>query len=126
VQFITDFVELNEQIKRKPYPIPKMQDLMLKLEGFCYATFLDLNMGYYHIKFSPFSKQLCTIVLPFGGKYEYQRLPMRLCNSPDIFQEKISELILGLDYVRAYIDDILVLMHSDWKDHIVELYLVFE
>jgi hypothetical protein len=98
---------------------------MLKLEGFQYATSLDLNMGYYHIELTPFSKQLCTIILPFG-KYEYQRLPMGLCNSPDIFQEKISELMLGLEFVRAYIDDILVLTHSTWEDHLLKLALVFE
>ena len=98
VRFITDFRELNKRIKRKPYPIPKIQDLMLKLEGFQYATSLDLNMGYYHIELTPYSKQLCTIILPFG-KYEYQRLPMGLSNSPDIFQEKISELMLGLNFV---------------------------
>jgi hypothetical protein len=51
---------------------------------------------------------------------------MGLCNSPDIFQEKISELMLGLKFVRAYIDNILVLTHSDWKDHITKLALVFE
>jgi hypothetical protein len=47
--------------------------MLLKLEGFKYATSLDLNMGYYHIELSPHSKRLCTIVLPFG-KYEYQQL----------------------------------------------------
>jgi hypothetical protein len=36
------------------------------------------------------------VVLPWG-KYEYLRLPMGLCNSPDIFQEKMSELMVGLD-----------------------------
>ena len=60
--------------------------MLLKLEGFQYATSLDLNMGYYHILLIPFSKSLCTIVTPWG-KYKYQRLPMGLCNSPDIFQE---------------------------------------
>jgi hypothetical protein len=70
----------------------------LKLEGFQYATSLDLNMGYYHIELSPFSKQLCTIILPFGN-HEYQGLLMGLCNSPDILQEKISELMLGLEFV---------------------------
>jgi hypothetical protein len=35
---------------------------------------MHLNMGYYHIELTPFSKQLCTIVTPFG-KYEYQHLP---------------------------------------------------
>jgi hypothetical protein len=86
VQFISDFHELNKRIKQKPYPIPKIQDLLLKLKGFQYAMTLDLNMGYYHIKLSPFSKCLCTIVMPFC-KYEYQCLSMGLCNSPDIFQE---------------------------------------
>ena len=72
VHFITDFREFNyKQIKRKPYPIPKIQDLMLKLEGFQYATSLDLDMGYYHIELTPYSKQLCTTILPFE-KYEYQ------------------------------------------------------
>ena len=70
VRFITDFCELNKRILRKPYPIPKIQDLLLKLEGFQYGTSLDLNMGYYHIELSPNSKKLCTIVLPWG-KYEY-------------------------------------------------------
>ena len=91
VRVITDFRELNKRIKRKPFPIPKIQDLLLKLEGFQYATSLEINMGYYHIKLTPMSKKLCTFVLPWG-KYEYQWLPMGLCNSPDIFQEKISEL----------------------------------
>ena len=49
VRFISDFRELNKRIRRKPFPIPKIQDLLIKLEGFQYATSLDLNMGYYHI-----------------------------------------------------------------------------
>ena len=64
IRFITDFRELNKRIKRKPYPIPKIQDLLLKLKGFTFATLLDLNMGYYHIDLAPSSFALCTIVLP--------------------------------------------------------------
>ena len=70
------------------------------------ATSLDLNMGYYHIELTPFSKRLCTIVLPWG-KYEYQKLPMGLCNSPDMFPEKRNELFIGFENVRTYIDDCL-------------------
>ena len=124
VRFISDFRELNKRIKRKPFPIPKISDLMMKLEGFQYATSLDLNMGYYHIELTPNAKKLCTIVLPWG-KYEYQRLPMGLCNSPDIFQEKMSTLMYDLEYVRTYLDDILNITKGDWKDHLDKLREVF-
>jgi hypothetical protein len=124
VRFISDFRELNKRIKRKPFPIPKIQDLLLKLEGFQYATSLDLNMGYYHIELSPDSKRLCTIVLPWG-KYEYQKLPMGLCNSPDIFQEKMSTLMGDLEFVRTYIDDLLITTKSTWNDHLRHLDIVF-
>jgi len=108
VRFISDFRELNKRILRKPHPIPNIQDMLLNLEGFQWATSLDLNtsMGYCHIRLDPSSKELCTIMLPFG-KYEYQAIPVGLCNSPDIFQEKMSELMDGLAFVRTYIDDLL-------------------
>ena len=91
----------------------------MKLEGFMYGTSLDLNMGYYHIELTPFSKRLCTIVLPWG-KYEYQRTPMGLCNSPDVFQEKMSDLMNGLEFVRTYIDDLLIISKGSWEDHRLE------
>ena len=46
IRFITNFRELNKRMKRKPYPLPNIQDLLLKLEGFTYATSLNSNMGY--------------------------------------------------------------------------------
>jgi len=58
VRFISDFRELNKRILRKPYPIPNVQDMLLNLEGFQWATSLDLNMGYYHIRLDPSSKEL--------------------------------------------------------------------
>ena len=125
VRFISDFRELNKRIVRRPYPIPHIQDMLLNLEGFQYATSLDLNMGYYHIELNPDSKKYCTIVMPFG-KYEYQRIPMGLCNSPDIFQEKMSELMEGLEFVRTYIDDLLVITKESFEDHLEKLDLVLQ
>jgi hypothetical protein len=71
---LADLRELNKRIKRKPFPIPKINDLLQKLEGFYLATSLDLNMGYYHIGLTPYASTLCTLVLPLG-KYKYLRLP---------------------------------------------------
>ena len=109
---LADLRELNKRIRRHPFPIPKIQDMLQKLEGFMWATSPDLNMGYYHIKLTPNASRLCTVVLP-RGKYEYLRLPMGLCNSPDIFQEKMSELMVGLEFARAYLDDLLLITKGD-------------
>ena len=49
-RFISDFRELNKRICRKPYHTPKIQDMLQQLEGFSYATSIDLNMGHYHIE----------------------------------------------------------------------------
>ena len=77
-------------------------------------------MGYYHIELMPFSKRLCTIITAWG-KYKYQHLPMGLCNGPDIFQEHMFELFWGLEFVRAYIDDLLVTSCSTFKEHLEHL-----
>ena len=77
-------------------------------------------MGYYHILLSPNSRKLCTIVLPFR-KFECVKLPMGLCNSPDIFQEKMSELFQGFEYVRAYKNDIFLIKKNKWDDHLEKL-----
>ena len=85
---------------------------------------LNVNMGYYHIELMPFSKRLCTIVMPWG-KCKDQQLPMGLSNSPNIFQERMFELFLDLEYVQAYIDDLLVTSCSTFKEHLEHLEKVF-
>jgi hypothetical protein len=70
VHNISDFRELNKCIVRKPYPIPKISNTLQELEGFTYATTLDLNMGYYPIRLDPTAAKMCTIIFPWG-KYLY-------------------------------------------------------
>jgi hypothetical protein len=75
VRFISDFRKLNMWLRRAPYPIPKIQDMLHKLEGFMYATSLDLNMGYYHIKLNPDAQKYCSIITQWGC-LSYLRMPM--------------------------------------------------
>ena len=49
VRFISVIRDVNKLILRQPNPMPKIQDLLLRLEGFHSGTILDLNMGYYHM-----------------------------------------------------------------------------
>ena len=67
VQFISDFFKFNKVLKHKPWPLPKIVETLQELEGFTYASWLDLNIGYYTIRLDPDSSKICTIILPWGN-----------------------------------------------------------
>lgn len=46
VRFLTDFREVNKRIVQTPFPIPKISSILQHMEGFTFATAIDLNMGY--------------------------------------------------------------------------------
>ena len=123
MRVLTDFRRLNAVLKRHPFPLPKISDLLLKLQGFKYATALDLSMGYYHIPLSENSQKLCTTVLPWG-KYRYKRLPMGISSAPDIFQHIMHDILGDLDFCRVYIDDVLIISDGSFEDHLAKLNIV--
>jgi hypothetical protein len=45
--FLSGFGEVNKSLVRKLFPIPKIITVLQELEGFTFATALNLNMGYY-------------------------------------------------------------------------------
>ena len=46
---------------------------------------------------------------------------MGLCNSPDIFQEKMSELMIELEFARVYLVNLLIISKSDFNEHLEHL-----
>jgi Reverse transcriptase (RNA-dependent DNA polymerase). len=126
VRFITDYFEVNKLIKRKPYPLPRVANTLQELEGFQFASALDLNMGYYTICLMPGAKDLTTIVTKFG-KLRYNVLPMGMCCcSSDIFQAKVDQLLGDIEGVKTYIDDILVIGKGSFNDHLKQLDTCFK
>ena len=93
------------------------------IEGFTFATALDLNLGYYHIKLVADAQKLCPIVFPWG-KYRYKRLPMGIKIAPDVFQNIMSKLTQDMEYVRKYVDDLLILTNKTFKHHLLKLEIV--
>ena len=46
---------------------------------------------------------------------------MGVTGSPDIFQEKMSGLMETLNYVRKYLDDLLIISKSSFDDHLTQI-----
>ena len=77
-------------------------------------------MGYYTIRLDPDAQRICTIITPWG-KYKYLRLPMGIMAAPDIFQNKMSDLMNHLEFVRVYLDDLLIITNGSFDDHLAKL-----
>ena len=48
---------------------------------------------------------------------------MGVSNSPDIFQEKMNEVFRAFEFIRAYINDLLIITKGDWSDQFEKLKL---
>ncbi|GFH56598.1 hypothetical protein CTEN210_13074 [Chaetoceros tenuissimus] len=120
-----DFQKVKGQVVWKPFPIPRIADTLQQLEGFTFASALDLNMGYYTIPLAECSKDITTIVTELG-KFRYTCLPMGMVVSGDVFQSKIYDLIGDIKGVRTYIDDILCIGTGSFDEHLQQLEEIFQ
>ena len=53
VRFLTDFRQLNQRIVRKPFPLPKINQILYGIDCMQWASAIDLKMGYYAIRLDP-------------------------------------------------------------------------
>jgi transposase InsO family protein len=119
VRWISDFRELNKLIKRRVYNLPRIQDILTKRTGYKFFSKLDISMQYYTFELDEASQNVCCICTP-EGNYRYKRLPMGVCQSPDIAQEIMEDLFRALDEVDVYIDDVGV-FNDSWQSHLLSL-----
>jgi hypothetical protein len=87
VCWVRNLQELNKVVLHKQYPIPIINDILRKQTGYAFFSKLDISMQYYTFALDEESKDLTTIVMPFG-KYCYSVLPMGLKCSPYFTQER--------------------------------------
>jgi hypothetical protein len=46
------------------------------------------------------------------------------CQYPDVFQNFMSKLVQDMEYVKTYLDDLLILTNSNFNDHLLKLEMV--
>lgn len=116
--------ELNQNLKREHYQLPRREDIESDLAGATVFTTLDAKAGFHQVPLDPSSSEICTFGTPFG-RYCFLRLPFGIASAPEVFQRVLSEIFEGIEGVRVYIDDILI-WGRDQAEHDERLLRVLE
>lgn len=108
-----DYRSLNKITVRDKYPMPRIEELIDRLQGCKFFTSLDLKSGYYQIRMAEESVHK-TAFITEDGHYEFLRLPFGLVNAPSCFQQMMNRVIGNLRFgkVIIYLDDILIISET--------------
>ena len=98
---------LNKALKRCHYPMPVVDDILPDLAHAKVFSVLDLKSGFWHVQVDDSSSTLTTMGTPFG-RFRWKRLPFGVAPAPEVFQQRLDEILMDLEGIKVIVNDILV------------------
>jgi hypothetical protein len=124
IRFCVDYRKLNAATVKDNYPMPLIEERLNSIFGSAIFSGLDMTSGYWQFRMAESSVKLTAFICQ-SGLYEFVRMPFGLCNAGATFQRAMNQMLSGLQFALAYIDD--VLCHSrNHAEHLEHLSQVFQ
>lgn len=121
-----DYRMLNQKTKRDQYALPRIEDILDRINGAKYFSVLDMKSGYHQVEIEESHKERTAFTLGSLGFYEFNRLPFGLSNSPATYQ-RLMEACLGdlnMKICFVYLDD-LIIFSNTYEEHLERLDTIF-
>ena len=109
IRLCIDYRKLNLKTVRDAFPLPRIDESLDALNGSKFFSTLDLASGFHQISIHPDDQHKTAFVTPFG-LYEYTKMPMGLCNSPNTFQRLMQHIFNDTVFqiLLIYVDDLII------------------
>ena len=98
---------LNKAIRREHFKLPTREEVMVQFAGAKVLSKLDAKSGFWQLKLTPSSSQLCTFATPFG-RYRFKRLPFGIKFASEVYHRTIHGIFEDLPGVDTSMDDIII------------------
>src|SRR6266576_1011811 len=95
VRLCVDLTNLNKSIIRPRIIMPEVEETLGQIGKSKFFTKLDAMSGFWQIKLTPESAKLTTFITPFG-RFFFKHLPFGISCAPEIFQNKMMQILQGL------------------------------
>ena len=123
-RLVIDYRRLNNITITDQFPIPRIDELLLDLHGSYIFSQIDLNSGFYQINVAKEDQEKTAFCI-MNGLYQFTKMPFGATNAPRSFQRAMKYLFGDLQYVKVYLDDLLI--HSESLDeHFTHLKEIFD
>ena len=131
-RLVIDYRKINslqQQIKRADkstgclllYPLPKIDEMFVKLNGSRIFSTIDLRSVYYDIGLTEGSRPKSAFVVPMG-KFEFLRTPFGLSQAPAYFHLLIDNVLQGCSqFAMGYLDDIIIFSRTE-EEHLEKIF----
>lgn len=107
LRMCVDYRALNKITVKNRYPLPRVDDLLDRLQGATVFSSLDLTSGYHQIRLSEEDVPKTAFRVPFG-LFQYKVMPFGLTNAPGVFMAAMHDILQDLPFCVVYLDDILI------------------
>ena len=124
MRMCVDYRGLNKVTVPNRYPLPRVDDLLDKLQGATVFSSLDLLSGYHQIRLVESDVPKTAFRTPFG-LFEYKVMPFGLTNAPSVFMATMNDMLSHLPFCVVYLDDILIFSKSP-EEHVHHVKAVLE
>ena len=110
---VVDFRKINEWLEYWSFSLLRIDKISSKLHDAKLFSSLDVSSGYYNI-IGADDKGKCTTCRMEYGKYEFlKEFLLESMKLPSFFAVMINEILQGLTFCFAYLDNIIIYLDSE-------------